>query len=399
MSNLPRAALHPKLLAKVRKEEPGSIARLVELIEADYQFKLGYLTLAAVVESASATIETTGDERARALAGSMLPLFRQALPKALRAIAYGRAAFEMTMRFDPANRIATVATLDYLPFEYSRLKLDANGRYLGVELHVDNDLQSGERTLLLGPERTWWFALDPTVLEPHGKSRYLGAAYDIYLQRQQLRELEDVWYSRYAIGQAIARAPESDEVSFTPKTGGPETPMDALAAEVDRIESGGVLVLSSATRSDGKYLYEYTPSDGLRDATALENRRQMLDAAALRSLGVPERSVMSEQSVRSYDLAQVHREILFKTCEDILAQLVASFQKHVLDKTVAVNWPESERPHLQLLYQPLGDKRRDLVLDLAKSLATANTLPPLVADGTLDAAKVFELANLPGRDP
>lgn len=389
MSNLPRAAQHPKLLARLRKPEPPSIARLVEMIESDYQFKLAYLTLAAVIESASATIETSGDQRAQSAAARMLRVFKTAMPKALRAIAYGRAAFECVYDFDPVNRLALISALDYLPFEHTRLRLDRAGEFDGV------DLAAGEKKLTLGPERSWWFALDATTLEPHGKSRYLGAAYAVYLERRKLAELESVWYSRYAIGQGIARAPEPDETAFQPE--GAPAPIEAMQRELDRVESGGVLVLSSKTRADGSLLYDYTPSEGLRDATALENRRRMLDAAALRSLGVPERAVMSEQSVRTYDLAQVHREILYKTCEDVLSQLVASFQRHVLDRVVRLNWPAPQRPNLTLLHQPLGDKRRDLVLDLAKGLATSKTMPALVADGTLDAAKVFELANLPRR--
>lgn len=357
-ASLPQSALHKRALNKLRKPEPAHLAQLVEQMESDYQFKLATLVLTSVIETAHVSIDVDGDDRAQALADNLLQTWRQTLASALRAISYGRAAFEKTYRIDSVTGLALVAGLDYLPFEYTTLKLNADGAFAGVEL------SAGDRRFHLVPERSWWFALDPTSTQPHGQSRYLGAPSQVLRDRRRLEDLEQIWYSKFAIGHGVARAPESEAVAPRYDSGPPGEfasemelldPMEVMREQCARIESGGVLVLSSQRYPDGTYLYDYQETEGLRDGTALENRRRMLDAAALRSMGVPERAVTQDAATGSYALAAVHQQVLFKTCEGILSQLVASYQKYVIRKAVEVNWSEPNRPQLRMRYEPFNN--------------------------------------------
>ena len=397
-SDAPRAALHRKALRAVRREEPENVADLVERVEADYQFKLAYLTLQALIQSAPVTIEVDGDDRAARLADNLTTIWKETLPYALRAIAFGRAAFERTYRIDPATGLALVAGLDYLPFEHTALRLDADGSFDGIELAVD------ERATILDPSRSWWFALDPTALAPHGRSRYLGAALEVWKARRRLEKQEEIWFSKFAIGHGVARAPERSEtdpvydkgsIGDLDAAGELLDPMDVLRQRCEEIESGGVLVLSSKAYPDGKYLYDYEQTVGQKESGPLEDRRVLLDAAALRSLGIPERALTQDGSAGSYALAQAHLTVLHNTCEGILAQLAASFQKYVIGKSIALNWPADCSPALTLVHQPIGDRRRDLVVALVKDLLSSSSLSPLLATGAVDVVKLLEIANLP----
>jgi hypothetical protein len=401
---LPTAVRHRGILQSLRRREPEGLARLVAEIEADYQFRLGYLVIAALIQSTETAIEVSAvgsvDDRDRAerLAENLTTTWRRTLPAALRAFSYGRAAFEKTYRFESGGRLATIAGLDPLPFEQTQMRLDPSGSFAGIELSAKGE------TFLLSPQRSWWLALDATPLEPHGRSRYLGAPLTVHRERKELQRQEQIWYSKFAVGHGVARAPEREDDDPV-RSAGPESelgddgrlldPMDVLRDRCAEIESGGVLVLSSKTYGDGKYLYDYVESQGQRDGAPLENRRRQLDTAALRSLGIPERALTHDPSSGSYAMAEAHREVLFNTCEGILRCIVESYQKYVVDKAVAVNWPAASRPRLTLRHQPVGDESRRQARDLVEKLLGGTEVSPLVRDGVIDAKKLAEIARLP----
>lgn len=405
--NLPRAAAHKAILRSAARQEPNSIAKLVDSIEQDYQFKLGYLVIESLAKSAPVTIEveripeSVDPSRVDALTGNLREAWTQALPSAMRSFAYGRAAFEKTYRFDATTGLYFVADLDYLPPEYTELVLDDEGSFSGIKLQVGDD------SVLLDPPRSWWFALDPTATEPHGRSRYLGAPLDVWKARRQLDEQERIWYSKFAIGHGIARAPDRMESAppyqagstSTSSSGETNDPMEVLRRELTAIESGGILILSSRTYPDGTPLYDYTESEGQRDSGPLEERRQMLDVAALRSLGIPERAITQNDKSGSRAMAQVHLEVLYRTCEGILDQLIASFQQYVIRKVIEINWPDGKRPVLRMRYRPIGDvsttTEEDANAVLARKLVGEQDLPALANSPLVDVTRLLASAGIP----
>lgn len=356
VTELPRAAVHRSVLRSARQSEPNSIVRLVAQIERDYQFQLGYLVIRSLIQSASVTIDIKEeDDRALRLRENLVEMWTQALPHAARAFAYGRAAFEKTYRFDEATGLLLLAGLDYLPPEYTELVLDSQGRFGGIRI------DAGEHSAHLAAEHSWWFALDPTATEPHGRSRYVGAPQEIWRARRKLEEQERIWYSKFAIGHGVARAPEKADLPPTypdAASGGEDAldPMEAMRRELDAIESGGILILSSRCSPEGKFHYDYQESEGQRDSTPLEHRRQMLDAAALRSLGIPERAITQDGQTGSRAIAQVHLQVLYRTAEGILDQITASFDRYVVAKAVEANWPKGAAPMHRTTYRPLGEE-------------------------------------------
>jgi hypothetical protein len=273
------------------------------------------------------------------------------------------------------------------------LALSDQGEFAGVHLRGENG------QTLLEPARSWWFALDPTTTEPHGRSRYLGAPYEVWKARRQLDEQERIWYAKFAIGHGIARAPEHADLPVGPASAEEAVdPMESLRRELASIESGGILILSSRAYPDGRYLYDYRESEGQRDSKPLEQRRQMLDVAALRSLGIPERAITQDDRSGSRSVAQVHLEVLYRTCEGILDQLVTSFQRYVVRKAVEVNWNSGSTPTFRMTYRPLGVAAMPSPAEehgpLARQILLAPELPPLIRTGEVDLDPLLASAGL-----
>ncbi|MGL5097953.1 MAG: hypothetical protein ACRDD1_20370, partial [Planctomycetia bacterium] len=246
----------------------------------------------------------------------------------------------------------------------------------------------------------WWVALDPTPREPHGRSRYLGAPLEVWRQRRRLEDNERVWYEKFALGHGVLKAPSSypplpGAGRVADADGRPADPLSDGLHMLDRLRSGGVAVLPSERGAAGEPLWDYTPPTTTQDAGPLENRRRSLDAAALRSLGVPERAVTQDDATGSHAMAAVHWQVLQATCEGILSQIAASFQKYVVEKAVRLNEPALDGAKLTLVCQPIDAQRRGLVLQLVQSVLRSPKLSPLVAEGVVDVAKLLEIADLP----
>ncbi|MBY0587108.1 hypothetical protein K2X85_08020 [bacterium] len=393
--DLPKAARHKEVLGHASPAEARSIVRLVEQIEQDYQFRLGYLVIESLVRSAPLELVLdlptgrTDDRLALALRENVLFHWAQSLPLTMRAFAYGRAGFEKTFRYDETSRGYLLAGLDYLPPEQSELILQNDGSFDGIELIGPNN------RLRLEAARAWWFALDATVTEPYGKSRYLGAPYSIWQARRQLDQQERIWYSKFAIGHGVARAPDGTGPASDPSL----DPMEVMREQLASIESGGILILSSRTGPDGKYLYDYLASEGQQASGPLERRREMLDVAALRSLGIPERAITQNDQSGSRAMAQVHLEVLYRNCEGILDQIVSSFSKYVVRPLIEYNWPAAERPNWHLHYRPIGDQNTHdpstFLRELARQLALSPTLPDLAREQIIDVDRLLSLAQIP----
>lgn len=367
-----KARSHDAMAKSIEKENRG-IAKLVNEIECDYQFNLGMLTIKALVESIPVSVNEQADLRARALAANLLRHWRETLCQSFRSFAYGRAAFEKTYRRD--GGLVLLDSLDYLPFELTEMVLDEHGDYDGVKVKP-----KGGGEFVLPAESTWWMALDPTPTEPHGRSRYLGAPFEVFKQRQDLAKQFKIWYQRFAIGHGVARFPEPDGPEDFREEDHPKYKMAAMLAQ---IESGGIALLSSLqyANSDGSptgtYQYDYQPSPGMSDATPLSTRLQSLDAQALRSLGVPERAVTQDESTGSYSMAEAHQLVLFATCDGIMEQLTNSFERHVINAAIKLNYQPGNQPSIRLAWKSL----REQAMERKEAEQKAKLQPPVAPFG------------------
>ena len=343
---------HEQLRDSIRKPDRRWPER-VTAIESDYQYQFAYQTIAAMVQSVTVTVAAPAESGAQRLADILTTLWQRMLPHALRAIAYGAAAFEKIFDQDEAGLIIYRA-LDYLPYEQTDMALAPDGGFGGITLRG-----KGRDPITLPPAKAWWFALDPTPLEPHGRSRYAGAPETVFTSRQELARQERVWYGRHAIGQIVARCPEPDASAVADEAQWPRTQM---AAALEAVRSGGVLILSSEqyrgvdNSLSGTYHYDFSHSDGLRDATPLTGRRDSLDKQVLRSMGIPERAVTQDEATGSYGMAEAHKTVLFATCDGILEQIANSFQKYVVRPISLLNFAEPIAAQFQLQWTALREQ-------------------------------------------
>lgn len=383
-------------LASAAVAEPKSIGKMVELVEKDYMFLLAYLVLKSSIESAEATIEASGDPRGTVLARNLERVWRESLSHMLRCIAFGRSAFERWYVYDRASGLQLVGGLDYLDFEYTAMRLGNDGEFEGIDLTVKG------RTETLEPDRAWWLALDPTAKHPHGRSRYLGAPLEVWKVRQSLDQNEKKWHDRFALGLGLAKAPSEYAADGTVgkgnigelnQDGTPANPISDMRRALLDLASGGYAVVPSENNPDGSPGWSVDHPSTKQDAGPIENQRKRLDAAALRSMGIPERAVTQDDATGSYAMAEVHWRVLGSTCEGILSQIVASFQQYVIDKAVQINFSGGTK--LTMTTQPINDLTRPLVIDLVKAAVASPQLSPLLAQGVIDLPKMLELSGLP----
>lgn len=334
-----------------REQENKRLEKIVEDIESDYQFKFARETLQSLVTTNKvAFVAANGsDQRAQTVAANLQQRWDSTIVHAFQCFSFGRAAFEKCYAIDQDTRAVVLSALDYLPFADTEMKLSPEGEFLGIKLGKD----------ILDPSQSWWLALDPTPKEPHGRSRYIGAPARVREWRRTLDNNELIWYSRFAIGQGVGRFPEPSGAqsgqAFT-------HPRDAMGVMLDQIKSGGTLLLSSQQYANvdggpsGQFLYDYTPSEGLRDATALVTRRQSLDVCVLRSMSIPEMALTNPGQTGTFAMAEAHQLLLDATADGILSQIVESYKRYVVDKVVALNGGAAIKIDTQ--WTPLVDKRR-----------------------------------------
>ena len=382
-------------------KEPKSTGKIVEAIEKDVQFLLGKLVISAMIQSTEFSIEGAGeDPRAVALAENLRQQFEDALPNAIECFGHGRQAFEKWACYDPATKINQLGGLDPISFRHSEMILDERGQFAGIKFTAKG------RSDVIDKDSSWWCALDATPEHPHGRSRYVGAPIEIWKARRQLDINEKDWQKRFALGHGFAKAPQQyppDVLASmgvdgqTYKDGRTPNPITDMEEAILALGSGGVAVMPSGNypaEQGGASLFEYQPPQTRQDAAPLENQRRVLDAYALRSLGVPERAVTQDDATGSYSMAEVHWKVLASTCEGILSQIVASFQEQVIDFFIGLNWLTG-KPKLELKYEPIVNTSKPAIIELVKTIVAQPTPSMLVTEGVLDLEKLLQVAGIP----
>lgn len=382
--------------AAAGKDNKSATIALAREIESDPQFNLGRLVLESLVQAMPVTIERpANDPRAKALADNLTQRFNEIEKHALRCIAHGAAAFNRWYQYDPQDRVSLVQ-LAYLEYEYAHLKLNA-GDYDGILLKVDEENQ-----IDLFAEETWWLAIDPTAQCPHGVSRYRGAPQKVLAKAKQHEANEANYAKRFANGQTFGYAPSAypDDTgkgdARAESNGDPKDPIADMSLALSNVESGGNAVFSSAVDPQtNQPLFRVDTTTVQPTATFLENQRDKLADDKFASLGIPPRAVSQNGDVGALATATAHTKTLFRVVGGLKQQIVASFQKYVIEDAEAVNYPAGSRPGLKMIYQDLSDDRTDMILAIIQAILQQPALSPLLTYGVVDLAKLLEVAKIP----
>lgn len=400
----PRTWTHHRISSantKVIVKEPKNVIEMAEKIESDYQFLLGKLVICSLIQATKVTIETQSDDpAARALAANLQEVWDKTLPDMLRCFGVGRAAFEK--RFGPYDQslgIRRLESLEFLEPQYTEMLIsESDGSFLGIKY----DTGKGDK-ITIDADESWWLALNPTARQPYGRSQYIGAPYQVWLAREKLRTQHDRWTTRHANGHGVGRAPSKYPSTTNASKGSAgeitaegnlENPLEDIRAGIEDLGSGGTLVLPSERDGTGNPLFDYLPPTPGGDSTALETRWQKLDAAALRSIGVPERAVTQDQETGSLAMAAVHWKVLGTRCEELLSQLKNSFRRYVILKAVEANFDDA-KPIITIVSQPVHDEIKSIIVELVKQIIVNPAVSPLLLHGVVDLEKLLDIAGIP----
>ncbi len=398
-ASLPKAQI---ALAKTIKPEPKDTGKIVDDMSKDEMFTLGTYTFRAMVANASVSIDTDSDDPlTEAVKDNLLNVWSRYIHQAFESFSYGRQIFEKVYYYEERSGIPfnPIRELVPIPWELSKVRIiKETGEIAGV------DVGKSGGVVELDDDDCWICTIDGSMAEPYGCSRYRGAPWVVRQQRKLLEKQETVWYDRYAMGFTIARAPEvpiddpirgAGPVGEVGQDGQAVNPMKAMEDALNSIKSGGTMTLSSKkfpADEGGHFEYDIQQLPDLKDGTTLANRRARLDCSALRSLGIPDRALMQDDTTGSRSTSEVHLQVLYDTAEELLRQIVESYQRYVIDPTCRIN---GIKRRMTMTWTSMRDTSQELVKQIFVAAMTSATPSPFFTEEFVDVADMAESLGIP----
>lgn len=380
------------LYANVRP--PDSVARIVEKMRRDPYVKLAERVLMSNVKSAQVTVTSkSSDPRTQVLASTLQSTWFRHLRYFQDVFAYGRVAFEVAWAALPAIGLDVVSQIIPLPYEMTSLKLDNEGQFSGIQFGEDDSEGEGKEKSegTLTPLYSWWLAIDPGPLEPHGTSRFLGAMQAVWKEREDAITRRRTFLRKYALGDLIFQGPQWDT-----RDGQNVDVWAEFAASAYDSEAGDILCYDPgevATGDNGtrpKYSITKDPAPA-KDGSPLILVTDKLGEEILLAAGIPPKTVVEGDAVGSFALVTQQMLVLFSTVEDLLSQVGESYQKNIIDKAVELNAADP----IQWNYAPLTARKDDLATEIVRAWLTTPQLSPLVTSGGVDVLGMLDMVGIP----
>lgn len=389
VSRSPQGRIASTALAGDRKKENQRLDQLAERMEEDYQVALARRVLEARVQSIPVTFSVEGgDARAEALKEQLEDLWEQSLAEALQCIPEGRVAFEKVMGFTDPN-LTVFRKLEALPFSKTEMTLEGDGSFAGILLKP-----TGKDPVPIPAPKSWWLALDPTPLEPHGRSRYMGAPHATWKARKEAFKNRETFLRRFALGNAVYRGPSSRE----DEQGNTIDVWQEAANAYEQSRAGGLFTMSAARDDEGNFEEEFTQLPEPKDGQPIDATIDSMDAEQIRAFGFSEKTVTEGAQVGSFAMVKSQMGLLDAVALGILSQIATSFQKFVIDKAVAINFGAPTPVKITVDYPRLRESVDDYVLEVVQGWLTADTLSPLLLSGAVDVGQMLGAVGVPVSD-
>ena len=277
-------------LAWLATSEPRNIGELANRMRQDYQIRLAESILAANIRAAKVTVHVAGNARAQILGMHLERLWKDTLPAMLRCIGDGRVAFEKVWEYSAEANLNYIRKLDPLPFAQTSMQLTDEGEFDGIDLDV------GEREPLeIPPGNCWWLALDPTPMEPHGRSRFLGAPFAVWKERREAIRLRSVLRTRMIVSGGVAHIPMTETLENGQQI---DNAVEMARAHDSRL-AGSLMLLSNERDRDGHYIFDYTEPPSTLNLAPLDASIDGLDQEQLQAFGIPPKTVLEGDSTGS----------------------------------------------------------------------------------------------------
>lgn len=403
-TSLPKGSQAQSVLVDQIKRENMRIEQIVEQMDLDYQVALAFRVLSANCNQAEITFNVEAPENAdgatverlETLSKKISELWEQTRKSMMESIKYGRVAYEKIWDYDERRNLSFIRRLDDLPFRKTKLKLhpkdsEQPGAFQGIEL------RAGGEELIFYESKAWWLAFEPTALEPHGRSMYAGAPYQVWKDRKASREMRSKFIRKFALGGATVHGPSTvvDE-----ETGEHVDARELTAAAYHDLQEGGLLFFDNARDENGNYIWDFNDQGiSQKSEGPLSALMGSMDQEQLLAFGIPPKTVIEGDAVGSFALVSQQMLILYSVVEDILDQQLKSFQKYVVNKQVQRNVRVHKDEQLIVsAYPRLTDRPDDLSVELVKAWLLSPQLSPVVLSGAVDVSAVLEAVGIPLSD-
>jgi hypothetical protein len=306
--------------------------------------------------------------------------------RALRALQFGFAAFELVWGMDQSRRWAVRRWRQLIP-ESVGIVIDRHtGQFMG--------LQIGDSKTVLKPEECWLWSFDPEGDDLRGRPLYENArlVWDEWEQTRGNAANAAGKGSRvipmvhYPTGQAIDQ------------TGRTITNFEAAMTLLGNLANGRGVALpnlagdESALRSNpdlagkSQWVISFLESASASSVVgALTERKRYLDALKLRGLLVPERAAIEASTSGSRADSQSASDVLLTTCDRFHASMVQSLNRSGgIDAMLRYNFGEQAVGKVRVIATPIAEAKRAIF----KQIIDAVLGSPMHLDALLDQIDV-----------
>ena len=228
-------------------------------------------------------------------------------------------------------------------------------------------------------------------MEPHGRSRFLGAPFAVWKERREAIRLRSVLRTRMIVSGGVAHIPMTETLENGQEI---DNAVEMARAHDSRL-AGSLMLLSNERDRDGNYLFDYKEPPSSLDLGPLDASIDGLDQEQLQAFGIPPKTVLEGDSTGSHAMVSQQMLTLYAVVEDILCQLENSFQKYVIEKELDHNFGNHDMPLIEIRHEPLADRPDTFQEDILKSALTGQTPSALLTCGAIDLKKMLEAAGIP----
>lgn len=304
----------------------------LEAMRREPQVQFGLRILKAPVRTAKWKVEGP-DPKVNAFVDAQLKrVWQRALDKILLNLEYGNCAAEVA--YDKEDDLVVFKELkDVYPRDAVPLQL--RGELAGVEFR-GSGIKSGKAARQY-PPRSFWLANEPPFGNLYGRSR-LSNAWEPWIEKRGRHGAVDIrrlWYVKNAYLGGILRHPAG---VLEDAQGRLISCQDYARETLEKLETGGVLILPNSKDEGGDYLWVYEPPAANGTVEDIRDYPKDLDLEILIGMGIPPEVVQAAEVGSGWSGRSVPF-LVYLTGEDtIVAQTVEGIDKQIVRPMVEENF-------------------------------------------------------------
>ena len=321
-------------------------------------------------------------------------IWRGATRSCLTAVDFGYAAHEKLWSVD-ADGVHIDQLKDLDPGWCVALH-DEDGDFAGIRWTPQPSFAIGTsfiQPVTVPAEKAFWFTHWKEFGNLYGRNRmHKSSKYWKYCENFIL--LAGRYTQRCAIPRYKAWAPQG----MVPNAEG--AMVDGIEEQhrnVMALRAGGSITMPSDRDEKGNHLWDVDMlDDKLAGLDALLKLIDHCETMKLRGMIVPD-TVATKDGKGAYNIAEAHIEVFMTLEEQLLFDLLDTFEKYLVPQLVLYNFGPTA-PKVKLVSDGLSEDTKQRLGDLVEKLIAQPVTADLVAEA-IDVVKILEDADVPTKDP